>query len=284
MIDRATLAQAVTLDRFTSPDGAPLNSLLAINQLPVDCRDAIYRTLLYDKLLARFNIDLITLRNPLGEAVVVIDASPRIGAVEIKIWRQLADRDPVLYFQFADTATNQLIVLLFVVNDPTAPRFDVDRDWGGEPTKFGTLSRNIEAEEAAMRAGLAPGQVRRGLRISREMVPVVETFISRLGHEYYFLEPLAYHTAILFESFGCAYSHGRKRMEWINAEFAAPDGELFKRLDGSTPFRQPGAEKTVRGRSWAIHDGILGEPFTDIHMYKHIGFPAQHLTFPGGAW
>ena len=80
MIDRATLAQAVTLDRFTSPDGAPLNSLLAINQLPVDCRDAIYRTLLYDKLLARFNIDLITLRNPLGEAVVVIDASPRIAA------------------------------------------------------------------------------------------------------------------------------------------------------------------------------------------------------------
>jgi len=284
MIDRATLDRSVTLDRFTSPDGVPLNSLLAINQLPVPCRDAIYHTLLYDKLLTRFNIDPITLRNPLGEKVVTIDASPRIGAVEIKIWRQLADRDPVLYFQFADTANNQLIVLLFVVNDPAAPRFDVDRDWGGEPTKFGTLSRNIEAEEAAMRAGLAPGQVRRGLRVSRQLVPVVETFISRLGHEYYFLEPLAYHTAILFESFGCAYSHGRKRMEWINAEFAAPDGELFKRLDGSTPFRMPGAETTVRGRSWAIHDGLLGEPFTDIHMYKRIGLNAGISTFPTYVW
>lgn len=284
MIDFASPDQISASDRFVSPNGTPLNSLLAVNQLSVECRDAIYRTLLYDRLLARFHIDPVTLRNPLGEEVVIIDASPRIGAVEIKIWRQLADRDPVLYFQFADTTNNQLIVLLFVVNDPDAPRFDVDRDWGGEPTKFGTLSRNLEAEEAAMRAGLAPGQVRRGLRLSRGMVPLIERFISRLGHEYYFLEPLAYHTAILFESFGCAYSHGRKRMEDIHREFQPPDGVLFKRLDGSTPFRMPGAEKSVRGRSWAIHDGLLGEPFTDIHMYKRLGVNAGLQTFPGYVW
>jgi hypothetical protein len=120
--------------------------------------------------------------------------------------------------------------------------------------------------------------------MSRKMVPMVETFISRLGHEFYFLEPLAYHTAILFEGFGCAYSHGRAKMEWIHREFQPPAGELFKRLDGSTPFRMPGAERTVRGRSWAIQDGILNEPFTDFHMYKRIGMEAGICTFPNFVW
>ncbi len=278
------LDRAPTSDRFLTPDGAPLTSLAAVNQLPLELRDAIYRALVFDELLARYNINPITLRNPRGETVVDIHASPRIGAVEIKIWRQLSDRDPVVYFQLADTANDQLAVLLFVVTDPDAPRFDVDRDWGGEPTKFGTLTRNVPVEVAAMQAGLAPGQVRRGLRLSRAMAPLVESFISRLGHEYYFLEPLAYHTAILFESMGCMYSHGRMKMEWIQREFQPPDGELFKRLDGSTPFRMPGAEKTVRGRSWAIQDGILTEPFTDFHMYKHIGVNAGICTFPNYVW
>lgn len=274
----------LVLDRFLAPDGARLTSLAAINQMPLEWRDAIYRSLIHAGLLERYQIDPHTFRNPLGENVVVIDATPRIGAVEIKIWRQLSDRDPVVYFQLADTANDQLAVLLFVIADPASPRFDVDRDWGGEPTKFGTLTRNVPTEVAAMQAGLAPGQVRRGLRVSRDMVPVVETFISRLGHEFYFLEPLAYHTAILFEAYGCAYSHGRAKMEWIHQEFQSPDGVLFKRLDGSTPFRRPGAERTVRGRSWAIQDGILTEPFTDFHMYKHIGAEAGVCTFPNYVW
>jgi hypothetical protein len=280
----APLDHILAADRFVAPDGTLLTSLGAINQLPEVDRNRIYRTLLHPELLDRFGIDPITLTNPSGESVVGIDASPRIGAVELKVWRQLSDRDPVIYFQLADTTNNQLSVLLFVINDPEAPRFDVDRDWGGEPTKFGTLSRNIPAEIAALQAGLAPGQIRRGLRMSRQMVPVVETFISRLGREFYFLEPLAYHTAILFESFGCTYSQGRRKMDWIHQEFQPPDGILFKRLDGSTPFRLPGAEETVRGRSWAIHDGILGEPFTDLHMYKNISHPAAINTFPHPKW
>lgn len=270
-------------DRFVAPDGTPLTSLAMINQLPSPEREGIYRTLIYDELLDLFGIDRVTLCNPQGEAVVRIDASPRLGAVEIKIWRQLSDRDPVMYFQLADTANNQIIVLLFVINDPDSPRFGVDRDWGGEPTKFGTLSRNVEAEIAAMQAGLAPGQVRRGLKMSRKMLPMLEMFIARLSHDMFFLEPLAYSTAILFERYGCNYSLGRKKMEMIHQEFQ-PGGALFQRLDGSTPFRMPGAEQTVRGRAWAIQDGIMGEPFTDIHMYKRIGVNAGIETFPNGVW
>lgn len=72
-------------------------------------------------------------------------------------------------------------------------------------------------------------------------------------------------------------------MERIQQGFQ-PNGEYFQRLDGSTPFRMPGAEKTVRGRSWAIHDGILGEPFTDYHMYKHVGQDGGVSTFPNYVW
>ena len=234
-------------------------------------------------MLERYAIDPQTLLNPRGEQVVTMDASPNIGLVELRVWRQLSDRDPLLYMQLADTTNNQIIILLFITNDPDKPRFPVDRDWGGEPTKFGTLSRNLEAEVAAMKAGLSPGQVRQGLRMARKMLPNFELFISRLGHELFLLEPLAYHSAVLFESFGCTYSQGRQRMEHIHQEFQ-PGGELFQRLDDSTPFRRPGAEKTVRGRSWAIHDGILGEPYTDYHMYKHVGKQADVCTFPNYVW
>ncbi len=270
--------------RFVAPDGAFLTSLATINEQPEEIREQIYRTLLIDEIFDRFAIDRATLCNSRSEKVVVVDAATNIGLVEVRTWRQVDERDPVTYIQLADTVNNQMLVLLFVTNDPDAPRFNVDRDWGGEPTKFGTLTRNIEAEIQAMHAGLAPGQVRQGLRISRHLLPAFELFVSRLGHDMYLMEPLAYHTAILFESFGCNYSQGRRLMEYIQQEFQPPDGELYRRLDGSSPFRQPGMEKTVRGRSWAIHDGILGEPFTDIHMHKNICHPAEISTFPDWSW
>jgi hypothetical protein len=97
------------------------------------------------------------------------------------------------------------------------------------------------------------------------------------------MEPLGYHTALLFERYGCAYAQGRAKMEWINREFR-PGGTLYHRLDNSTPFRRPGAESTIRGRSWAIHDGILGERFTGIQMYRRVGIGANVCTFPNAVW
>lgn len=59
-----------------------------------------------------------------------------------------------------------------------------------------------------------------------------------------------------------------------------PGGLLYRRLDGSTPFRMPGMERTVRGRSWAIHDGILDEPWDEVRIYKMVGVSAGINTFP----
>jgi hypothetical protein len=57
----------------------------------------------------------------------------------------------------------QIHVLLYILNDPDSPRYNVDKMPDGSPTRFGTLKRNLEAESQACEAGLAPGQVRRGL-------------------------------------------------------------------------------------------------------------------------
>ncbi len=269
--------------RFVA-DGVPLYSIYSINELDEQLRDAIYRTLVPMELLCEYGINPITLSDAAGSRLVQFISTPDTGSVEIKLWPYEGAVDPLLYLQLADTGNNQLAVLLLVVNDPRSPRFDVDQDWSGQRTKFGTVKRNLEAEKAAMQAGLAPGQVRRGLRVTRRLMPLLEAFVSRLGHQMFFMEPLAYHNAILFERHGCAYSQGRSKMEWINREFGL-GGLLYNRMDGSTPFRQPGAQTTVRGRSWAIHDGVLGGPFAvDVQMYKRVGLNAGVATFPGGAW
>ena len=88
---------------------------------------------------------------------------------------------------------------------------------------------------------------------------------------------------ILFERLGCNYVKGLRKMQWIQMAFQ-PGGPLHDKLDGSTPFRQPDAWRTVRGRSWAIHDGILGEPWHGIKMYKRVKHHAGVDTFPGGAY
>jgi hypothetical protein len=72
-------------------------------------------------------------------------------------------------------------------------------------------------------------------------------------------------------------------MEAIDAGFQE-GGELHQRLDNSNPFRSAQAANSIRLRSWAIHDGILGEPFTDVTMYKRIGKAADISTTPGCEW
>jgi hypothetical protein len=264
--------------RFVA-NGVPLSSLRSINALNPFDKKQIYCTLVPPTLSDRFGLNVYA---PACDWLKLV-CQEDTGSVEIAIYHPDEPNDPMFYLQLADTPHNQLLVLLFVVNDPHAPRFDIDRDREGRPTKLGTVRRNHLAEEAAMRAGLAPGQIRQGLKLTRAFMPSLETFVARLGHKMFMLEPLAYHTAILFERYGCAYSQGRVPMEWINQQFAE-GGSLRRKLDGSTPFRQPEAYQTVRGRSWAIQDGILNRPFSNVKMYKTIGVHAGINTFPGGAW
>jgi hypothetical protein len=258
------------------------HSIAAINQLPEPEKIGIYRRFIPPALLERFNIPTDLLDRE-GRSLATFRCEPGSTDVVVALRHEVAAQDPLLYAHLTDTITGQVHVLLYIVNDPVSPRFDVDRMPDGAPTEFGTFRRNIAAEIAAMEAGLAPGQVRRGLRMLRDSIQAFEDFVTSLGHEVYFIEPLAYHNAVVFERYGFAYVEGRRLMQRIQDGFQ-PGAVLQLRLDGTSPFRRAGAERSIRGRSWAVHDGILGEPFTGLTMYKRVGEHAGVDTFPGAAW
>ena len=111
----------------------------------------------------------------------------------------------------------------------------------------------------------------------------LDTFLSALGHQAYFLEPLTYASTWLFERRGFAYVRGHKLMNDIHREFQ-PGGILHRCLDGSSVFRSPDQARSVRGRAWAVHDGILEAldlRWDKIRMVMQIGRHAGVETFPG---
>ena len=267
--------------RTEERQGRPL-SIAGVNRLPREEKEALYASLIPAELLARFGIGP-GLRDGAGASLAEFRCAEGATDVVVILRHAPSAEDPLLYAHVTDTVSGQIHVLLFVVNDPSSPRFDVDRMPDGRLTQFGVLRRNLEAEAAALRAGLAPGQVRRGLRLLDPSIAAFEGFVAQLGHELYFVEPLFYHNAVLFERYGFSYQRGRRLMEGINAGFQ-PGGGLAGQLDGSSAFRPAQAAETIRGRSWAIHDGVLGYPFEHVTMFKRVGESSGVSTFPAGKW
>lgn len=245
------------------------STLGSINSLSPPEKRAIYLRVIPPELLARFKLSpfLVDIQ---GRDLLNIDTSPNGSSLELSLFHKHGFPDPILYGHITDTISGQLHVLLYVLNDPDAPRFNVDRLPDGTPTHFGIKHRNINAELAAMKAGLNPGQIRKGPHLLSAAMRTFEDFVISLGHDKFFVEPLYYHNAVIFERYGFAYQQGRNRMLKIDEGFSI-GGELQRKLDPKSPFRQPGAEYSVRLRSWAIHDGILCEPFTNVTMYKRVG-------------
>jgi acetoin utilization protein AcuC len=221
---------------------------------------------------------------PSGEAdaafMGVVD--PLASEAHLRAPAEKHDRDYALSLDLGDAGGGQLELGFIVINDLLAPRFDIDVDEKGNPTLLGTATRNLPEERRALEAGLGPCQVRRGLRIFAELLPNMEALAAELGYVAIHLEPLTYHNAVMYENYGFAYMTGRKRMKAIDAAFA-PGGVLRKACDGSTTFRRPQHADTARGRSWAIHDGILteldGDEALEVKMVKVLGQDAGQRTF-----
>jgi acetoin utilization protein AcuC len=258
------------------------SSISGINRLPDAEKRDIYKQIIPVEINERYQIDPAFF-DPQGQDLIRLNCPPGSSSVDMSLFHRLNFPDPVVYGHLTDTLNGQVHILLYILNDPDSPRFDVDRLPDGTPTKFGILHRNLEAEQASLEYGLAPGQIRRGLRCLRQAITAFEKFVLNLGHDMYFVEPLYYHNAIIFERYGFAYEKGRKLMERIQSGFT-PGGDLIHLLDGSTPFRRPEAAAGMRLRSWAIHDGILGEPFNDVTMYKRIGKSAGISTCGDCQW
>ncbi len=264
------------------PNKQQVYTISSINRLPSEEKKEIYTRLIPSEMLQLFQIDLKSLYRE-GSNLLKLKAPSGSSVVEMELRHQLDFPDPILYGHMMDTLNGHIHVLLYILNDPNSPRFDVDRLANGQTTKFGTRARNMDAEQAAMEYGLAPGQVRRGLRLLGSAIQAFERFIESLGQEMYFTEPLYYHNAVLFEQHGFAYEKGRKLMERIQKGFMQ-GGDLVPLLDNSTPFRSPLAANSIRLRSWAIHDNLLGETFTDVTMYKRVGKTASINTCLDCTW
>jgi hypothetical protein len=264
-----------------------LGSLQELNGLPAPLRDGLYGRLIPPEIYGRFGIDSATGLNAAGHRLLRVFAPPDQSWARIELRASRDDRDPLVLVD-VEMGPFGVPELAFVqVTDPDAERFAIDRDEADQDTLFGTLSRNLVEERRALQAGLAPGQVRRGLRLLGSVLDSMDDFCKLLGKELFLVEPLFYHSALLYERNGCDYMLGRELMETIDAEFR-PGGRLHRALDGSTAFRQPAFARTIRGRSWAIHDGILaaldGTAWGGVKMYRLAGRPASVSTFPTAAY
>jgi hypothetical protein len=250
-----------------------------INKLDEQEKRAMYARYIPRDLIQKYNLRDLADNRELLRFRFASGASD----VEMSLYHQADFPDPILYAHLTDTMNGQIHVLLYILNDPDATRFDVDKMPDGSPTRFGILKRNVEAELAALQAGLSPGQVRRGFRLARPASEAFEDFIVSLGHDIFFVEPLFYHNAVIFERYGFAYQMGKRQMDSIHQGFQE-GGELRRQLNTGNPFRSLQAADSIRLRSWAIHDGILGEPFTNVTMYKRVGKSAGITSAPGCKW
>jgi len=258
--------------------GSGLTSIRQINQLPAEEREAIYRRLLPPRVIGLLGLDPLTGRDAVGHRLVTYVCPADQGFARIEARDHVQAQDCTYLLKLTQPSEEFVEIGFIIVNDPRAERYAVDRDPAGHPIDTLAGARNRQEEERAMRAGLAPGQVRRGLRLFREVLPLVESFAAALGKAQVSIEALHYHHAFLYEGCGFGYLAGRDRLEEIHRGFEA-GGLLTRRLDGATPFRMAEAATTVRGRSWAIHDGILGEPWRVPRLYKIVGQAAGLPTF-----
>lgn len=260
--------------------GRPLCSLRAINRLDEAEKERVYSRLLPQRLLDVLGVVRNSFCNSAGERLISFIAPEGLPLVRIEARSKPQDGVTVFFLELSDTQYHQMELSFCIIRDPDSPSYAVDVDEAGRNNWFASQGRNIPEELRAMRAGLFPNQTHHGLQLFAAFFPLLERFTDSLGIQMIVAEPLSYDNAIRYEKYGFDYLRGRRLMLEIDREFQ-PGGRYFSRLDGSTPFRMPGMERTVNGRSWAIHDGIMDEPWDEVQIYRIVGIHAGINTFPG---
>jgi len=250
-----------------------------LNYLPEQEKARVFGRLLPPELLERLAVDPDTLTASDGRPGVRIISHAGSTEVRLRVPYHRRGGDYAFVLDLDEAAAFRSLELAFIViNDLDTPRYDIDVDEDGNPTMLGTATRHLPEETRALEAGMGPCQVRPGMRMFRRLLPRLEELAGTAGYNTIQLEPLTYHNAIMYERHGFDYLAGKNGMIEIDRGFQ-PDGIYTKRLDGSTPFRRPGAGANERLRSWAIHDGILGRPLPQMWMTKYVGKHAGLCTF-----
>jgi len=151
--------------QWLSEDASVPATLKQLNELPEGAKKRIYRALIPPDLLTKFNIDPISWKGR-GDHQLTLKAEPLSGEVNISISKMSDSSEEFFCLQLLDNAINGIDLNFLLISDPLSSRFDTDRHADGSLTLFGKARRNLVAEEQAKQAGLAPGQVRKGLAFS----------------------------------------------------------------------------------------------------------------------
>lgn len=264
-----------------------MSCIYRISRLSQFQKEGILRFLIPPSIYHRFRIDPLSFCDETGQKIVKFFCPPgdRTCLVEIKL---KGTDDPLYSIQVSDTSdATQIDWDFFIVNDPDSEKYNTNVDENGQDTLFGWASRVLDEEQKALEAGLFPGQSAKGLGLTHEVIYCLENFCRIFDIKSIRLEALFYHNAITYERFGFSYFSEYKLLKKIHEHFQ-PDGELYKLLDESTPFRRSEFAQTIGGRSWAIHDGILMDADDEILcegwaspvMYRMVGKERSMVTFP----
>ena len=140
------------------------SSLSGINRLSAPEKRATYTQVIPSEMRDRFGLapDFI---DDQGHDLIQLECPSGSSTVEMSLYHRYGFPDPIFYGHLTDTLNGQVHILLYIINDPDSLRFNIDVLLDGTPTRFGAVHRNLVEEQAAMEAGLAPGQIRRGLRL-----------------------------------------------------------------------------------------------------------------------
>jgi hypothetical protein len=264
-----------------------IRSIYDLSRAPESIKREFLRELIPDPIFEKFKIDRDKFQDTDGRDRLQVIIRREGHVLGVRITNPDFEIDPLYSAFFTDYYDDGIDCIGLNINDPSSPRFQIDLDeFGKLPFEESSARRNIEEEIKALEAGLAPGQVRRGLRLLGKAIECIERFTHLLGRQIIYCEAMAYHNAIAYEQYGFYYQFNTflQEMIWIDREFRPPNGLLFRKLDDSNPFRKRGFERCIRGRSWAIHDGILGRRWERPTMIKEVGQKAFINTFPDGLY
>jgi hypothetical protein len=258
-----------------------------LNRIQEADKRRAYLMLVPKSLFEKFQINPETGLNKKGEQCVFIDAPESGSEASVKVMRSPTDRDQLYYMEVRDSRDLvQLFWDFILINDPESPRFDTDVTPEGGSRWLNWKRRNAKEEKKALEAGMSPGQVRRGMKLTGEVNECLDDFCRAVGFKSIALEALFYHNAIQYEKHGFRYFSDEQVMRDIHEAFQ-PGGVLYERLDGST-FRPAWAADSIRGRSWTIHSDILEEVWEQgfdswkpPKMYRMAGKRFDINTVPG---
>jgi hypothetical protein len=250
-------------------------------------KEGIYRTLIPPSLYRRFDINPVNLLGSEGQKIVRFFCPPEDDTCLVEI-KMPDTEDPVYSIQIYDTIDQSSLELDFlIINNPMSEKFNTDTDEYGRDTMFGWASRNRAEEEKAFLAGYYPGQTRKGLGLTTQVITSLDMFCQILSIGIVKLDALFYHNAITYERLGFSYYEGYREIQRIH-ELFQPGGKLYNKMDDSSVFRKRELAGTVRGRSWAVHDNIINEIEDEILnngwvspvMYRMVEKPRAMVTFP----